>query len=64
MCCVRRCMVDSKPRKLTVEDYRVLNSCAEMVVRAVTSYSVLCPGRVGEMGIWESAACFRPLRRA
>ena len=30
---VRRCLVDQKPRKLTVEDYRVLNSCAEMVVR-------------------------------
>lgn len=29
---MRRCLVDQKPRKLTVEDYRVLNSCAEMVV--------------------------------
>ena len=23
--------MDTKPRKMTVEDYRVLNSCAEMV---------------------------------
>ena len=23
--------MDSKPRKMTTEDYRVLNSCAEMV---------------------------------
>ena len=22
-----RCLMDSKPRKMTVEDYRVLNSC-------------------------------------
>ena len=26
-----RCLMDAQPRKMTVEDYRVLNSCAEMV---------------------------------
>lgn len=26
-----RCLMDTKPRKMTTEDYRVLNSCAEMV---------------------------------
>ena len=29
--CVNRCLMDTKPRKMTTEDYRVLNSCAEMV---------------------------------
>ena len=28
-----RCLVDTEPRRLTVDDYRVLNNCAEMVVR-------------------------------
>ena len=28
-----RCLIDTQPRRLTVEDYRVLNNCAEMVVR-------------------------------
>ncbi len=28
---VHRCLMDTKPRKMTEEDYRVLNSCAEMV---------------------------------
>ncbi|KAK9834150.1 hypothetical protein WJX81_003157 [Elliptochloris bilobata] len=27
------CLVDTQPRRLTVDDYRVLNNCAEMVVR-------------------------------
>lgn len=30
---LRRCLIDQKPRTLSVEDYRVLCSCAEMVVR-------------------------------
>ena len=30
-----RCLLDFLPRKLGVEDYCVLNSCAEMVVRRV-----------------------------
>lgn len=29
----RRCLVDTQPRRLSVDDYRVLNNCAEMVVR-------------------------------
>ena len=28
---MHRCLMDNKPRKMTEEDYRVLNSCAEMV---------------------------------
>ena len=28
-----RCLADTQPRRLTVDDYRVLNNCAEMVVR-------------------------------
>lgn len=30
---VRRCLVDTQPQRLSVDDYRVLNNCAEMVVR-------------------------------
>ena len=31
--CLGRCLVDTQPRRLSVDDYRVLNNCAEMVVR-------------------------------
>ena len=31
--------MDTKPRKMTAEDYRVLNSCAEMVWRLADLHS-------------------------
>ena len=54
------------PRKLTVEDYRVLNSCAEMVVRAnllpdpsVPSCGCLqdCTGSSCPSRLWYLPAC-------
>ena len=41
--------MDAKPRKMTVEDYRVLNSCAEMVRRALLQQPlVLCISRCAQ----------------
>lgn len=36
----RRCLIDQKPRTLTVEDYRILCNCAEMVVRRLEKQQV------------------------
>ena len=55
----RRCLEDTQPRQLTVEDYRVLNNCAEMVVRRLEAeqFSLEHAGAAAQVGRRPSCLC-------